>query len=198
MRIIFMGSPDFAVPSLEALVGAGHEIPRPIAAAAAAPGAARQTADRSAERARRWHRSVHAGRLKTTRSRRVRGARCRSGRRRGLWADPAAADPRGAARRLHQCPCGTAGPGARRGADQRAIVAGDPVSGVTIMRMDEGLDTGPMLLRRELMIDGKNAGQATESLRDWERSLARMACCPGSAGAPARRRHHLRGEGSQG
>jgi methionyl-tRNA formyltransferase len=26
MRIIFMGSPDFAVPSLDALVGAGHEI----------------------------------------------------------------------------------------------------------------------------------------------------------------------------
>ena len=28
---------------------------------------------------------------------------------------------------------------------QRAILAGDEVSGVTIMRMDEGLDTGPML-----------------------------------------------------
>src|SRR5438309_10341769 len=26
MRIVFMGSPDFAVPSLEALVEAGHEI----------------------------------------------------------------------------------------------------------------------------------------------------------------------------
>src|SRR5918998_152776 len=26
MRIIFMGSPDFAVPSLEALVDAGHEV----------------------------------------------------------------------------------------------------------------------------------------------------------------------------
>ncbi len=26
MRIIFMGSPDFAVPSLEALVAAGHEV----------------------------------------------------------------------------------------------------------------------------------------------------------------------------
>ncbi|MGI8704905.1 MAG: methionyl-tRNA formyltransferase, partial [Sphingomicrobium sp.] len=26
MRIVFMGSPDFAVPSLDALVGAGHEI----------------------------------------------------------------------------------------------------------------------------------------------------------------------------
>ena len=57
----------------------------------------------------------------------------------------------------------------------RAILAGDAVSGVTIMQMDEGLDTGPMLLRRELTIDGKNAGQVTremaelgaEALIDW-------------------------------
>ncbi|MFL6752424.1 MAG: methionyl-tRNA formyltransferase, partial [Sphingomicrobium sp.] len=47
---------------------------------------------------------------------------------------------------------------------QRAILAGDDVSGVTVMRMDEGLDTGPMLLKRELNIRGKNAGQVTEEL----------------------------------
>ena len=47
---------------------------------------------------------------------------------------------------------------------QRAILAGDEVSGVTIMRMDEGLDTGPMLLKRELDIRGKNAGQVTEEM----------------------------------
>jgi methionyl-tRNA formyltransferase len=32
------------------------------------------------------------------------------------------------------------------------------------MRMDEGLDTGPMLLARELDIRGKNAGQVTEEM----------------------------------
>src|SRR5439155_18465195 len=47
---------------------------------------------------------------------------------------------------------------------QRAILAGDEVSGVTIMKMDEGLDTGPMLLRRELDIHSKNAGQVTDEL----------------------------------
>src|SRR5207248_5015517 len=47
---------------------------------------------------------------------------------------------------------------------QRAILAGDEVSGVTIMKMDEGLDTGPMLLRRELDIRKKNAGQVTEEI----------------------------------
>jgi methionyl-tRNA formyltransferase len=32
---------------------------------------------------------------------------------------------------------------------QHAILAGDPVTGVTVIRMDEGLDTGPELARRE-------------------------------------------------
>jgi len=32
------------------------------------------------------------------------------------------------------------------------------------MRMDAGLDTGPMLLKRELDIRGKNAGQVTQEL----------------------------------
>jgi methionyl-tRNA formyltransferase len=32
------------------------------------------------------------------------------------------------------------------------------------MQMDEGLDTGPMLLKRELPISGKNAGQVTEEM----------------------------------
>lgn len=35
---------------------------------------------------------------------------------------------------------------------QRAIEAGDRTSGITIMQMDEGLDTGPMLSARELPI----------------------------------------------
>jgi methionyl-tRNA formyltransferase len=49
---------------------------------------------------------------------------------------------------------------------QRAILAGDEVSGVTIMKMDEGLDTGPMLLKRELEIHQKNAGQVTAELAE--------------------------------
>jgi methionyl-tRNA formyltransferase len=47
---------------------------------------------------------------------------------------------------------------------QRAILSGDEKSGVTIMKMDEGLDTGSMLLKRELDIRGKNAGQVTDEL----------------------------------
>jgi methionyl-tRNA formyltransferase len=47
---------------------------------------------------------------------------------------------------------------------QRAIFAGDEISGVTLMQMDEGLDTGPMLARQTLDIRHKNAGQVTEEM----------------------------------
>jgi methionyl-tRNA formyltransferase len=49
---------------------------------------------------------------------------------------------------------------------QRAILAGDTISGVTIMQMDVGLDTGPMLLIRKLTVDRKNTGQVTEEMAD--------------------------------
>ncbi len=37
---------------------------------------------------------------------------------------------------------------------QRAIMAGDPVTGVQVMRMSEGLDEGPILSTAEVFIDG--------------------------------------------
>lgn len=42
---------------------------------------------------------------------------------------------------------------------QRAILAGDETTGVTIMRMEEGLDTGPMLAQWPVMVDRKTAGE---------------------------------------
>jgi len=47
---------------------------------------------------------------------------------------------------------------------QRAILAGDEVTGVTIMQMEAGLDTGPMLLKRVVEIADKNTAQLTEEL----------------------------------
>ncbi|HEX8757522.1 MAG TPA: methionyl-tRNA formyltransferase [Steroidobacteraceae bacterium] len=41
---------------------------------------------------------------------------------------------------------------------ERAILAGDETTGVTIMLMDEGLDTGPALLQRPLAIDPADTG----------------------------------------
>jgi methionyl-tRNA formyltransferase len=50
---------------------------------------------------------------------------------------------------------------------QRAILAGDTRSGITIMRMDEGLDTGPCLLQRAIEIPARGtAGALTEALAD--------------------------------
>lgn len=46
---------------------------------------------------------------------------------------------------------------------QRAILAGDLETGVTIMQMDEGLDTGAMLLKTKVAIDDRDT---THSLHD--------------------------------
>ncbi len=48
---------------------------------------------------------------------------------------------------------------------QRAILAGDATTGITIMQMDEGLDTGPVLLREAIPIGAKTtAGELTQQL----------------------------------
>jgi methionyl-tRNA formyltransferase len=50
---------------------------------------------------------------------------------------------------------------------QRAIEAGDVVSGVAIMQMDAGLDTGPVVSKREVAIDpGETAGSLSIKLAD--------------------------------
>jgi methionyl-tRNA formyltransferase len=51
---------------------------------------------------------------------------------------------------------------------QRALLAGDPITGVTIMRMEAGLDTGPKLLSRFIPIDARDNAQ---SLHDKLASL---------------------------
>jgi methionyl-tRNA formyltransferase len=47
---------------------------------------------------------------------------------------------------------------------QRAILAGDDATGVAIMQMEKGLDTGPMRLVRSTPVDGKTAGELTDEL----------------------------------
>lgn len=50
---------------------------------------------------------------------------------------------------------------------QRAILAGDRRTGVCIMQMDDGLDTGAVLCRREIVIDTEDtAGSLTEKLAE--------------------------------
>jgi methionyl-tRNA formyltransferase len=169
MRIIFMGSPEFAVPTLEALVGAGHDVaavytqpPRP---------AGRGKADRPTAvelRARALGLEVRSPRsLKGEEERAAFAA---------LDADiavvaayglilpqPILDAPRFGCLNVHASLL----PRWRGAAPvQRAIMAGDEMTGVTIMRMEAGLDTGPMLLEREVAIDRKNAAQLTEELAE--------------------------------
>jgi methionyl-tRNA formyltransferase len=57
----------------------------------------------------------------------------------------------------------------------RAILAGDSKTGVCIMRMDAGLDTGPVLLRRELEIGPRETAGDLESRLAHEGALAIVA-----------------------
>lgn len=41
---------------------------------------------------------------------------------------------------------------------QRAIMAGDTVTGITTIRLDEGMDTGPILLKQEVPVESDDTG----------------------------------------
>ncbi len=49
---------------------------------------------------------------------------------------------------------------------QRAILAGDKETGVTIMQMERGLDTGPMLSEARISIGRETAGELTQNLAE--------------------------------
>src|SRR5690349_6710972 len=167
MRIIFMGSPDFAVPSLDGLVEAGHEV---VAAYAQPPRpAGRGKADRKTavhERAEQLGIEVRTPRTlrdaeEQERFRRLDADLAVVAAYGLILPEPILEAPRQGCINVHASLL----PGWRGAAPiQRAILAGDTVSGVTIMRVDEGLDTGPMLLKCELDIRGKSAGQVTEEM----------------------------------
>jgi methionyl-tRNA formyltransferase len=167
LRIVFMGSPDFAVPSLNALVEAGHKV---VAAYSQPP---RPAGRGKGERKTAVHERAEALGIEVRTPRTLRDAE-EQARFRALDADlavvaayglilpkPILEAPKGGCVNVHASLL----PRWRGAAPiQRAILAGDEVSGVTIMRMEEGLDTGPMFLKRPLNIRGKNAGQVTEEL----------------------------------
>jgi methionyl-tRNA formyltransferase len=167
LKIVFMGSPDFAVPSLDALVAAGHEV---VAVYAQPP---RPAGRGKADRKTAVHERAEALGIEVRTPRTLRDA-AEQERFRALQADlgvvaayglilPAAIleAPKMGCVNIHASLL----PRWRGAAPiQRAILAGDEVSGVTIMQMDEGLDTGPMLLKREISLVGKTSGQAIEEM----------------------------------
>ncbi len=168
MRLVFMGTPPFAARALEALIQAGHDLscvytqpPRP------------------AGRGHRESRSaVHE--CAAARGIEVRApARLKDPAEHAAFAaldaevavvaayglilpKPVLVAPRQGCLNIHASLL----PRWRGAAPiQRAILAGDRESGVTIMRMDEGLDTGPMLLRESLTLgENMTAGDLHDAL----------------------------------
>ena len=155
-RLVFMGTAEFAVPALERLVEAGHEIravytqpPRPagrggrmrrspVHVAAARLGLAVETPSRLrdpvvAERFRAW-----AAELAVVAAYGL------------LLPAPILAAPRLGCINLHASLL----PRWRGAAPvERAILAGDSHTGVSIFLMDTGLDTGPLLATRAVPIE---------------------------------------------
>lgn len=167
MRIIYMGTPDFAVPALVALAKAGHEIvgvysqpPRP---------AGRGKALRpSPVQAQAEQMSIEVRTPTSLKDAEVQSAFAALNAdvavvaAYGLILPRAVLDaPRFGCLNIHASLL----PRWRGAAPiQRAILSGDNVTGVTIMNMEAGLDTGPMRAKHVTPIEDKTAGTLTEEL----------------------------------
>ncbi|MEE8444339.1 MAG: methionyl-tRNA formyltransferase [Alphaproteobacteria bacterium] len=155
LKLVFMGTPDIAVPALGALIAAGHDIacvysqpprpagrgqrarPSPVHAAAEARGiAVRCPASLKGPDASGDFAALGADAAVVVAY--------------GLILPKAVLDaPRLGCFNAHMSLL----PRWRGAAPiQRAIMAGDPETGVSIMQMDEGLDTGPVVLSANLPI----------------------------------------------
>ncbi len=156
MRIIFMGTPDYAAPTLEALHQAGHEIvavysqpPRPAGRRGpeVLPSPVHRTAERLGipvftpkslrnEEEQAAFRALEADAAVVVAYGLILPKAILDAPRLGAWNGHASLLPRW------------------RGAApiQRAIIAGDTETGVMIMKMDEGLDTGPVALTQTVAI----------------------------------------------
>ncbi len=175
MRIVFMGTPDFSVPVLQALAQAGHEIaavycqpPRPAGRGKKdRPSAVQRCAEGLGLTVR------HPKSLKTPEAQAEFA---------GLQADVAVVVAYGLI--LPQAVLDAPKHGCLnihasllprwRGAApiHRAIMAGDAETGVCIMQMEAGLDTGPVLLRRSLTI---GTTETTGELHDRLSALGAIA-----------------------
>ncbi|WP_432346564.1 methionyl-tRNA formyltransferase [Shinella yambaruensis] len=169
LRIIFMGTPDFSVPTLEALAEAGHEIvavysqpPRPagrrglelvkspvhqaaerLGLPVFTPLNFREEADRAAFRALKADVAVVVAYGLLLPEAILTGTRL------GCYNGHASLLPRW------------------RGAApiQRAIMAGDAETGMMVMQMEKGLDTGPVALTHRVVIgDTMTAGELHDTL----------------------------------
>ncbi len=186
MRIAFMGTPPFAVPTLAALHAAGHEI---VAVYTQPPRPAQRGKKLQQSAVHLWA-EAHGLPVRTPKSLRTEEAQ---GEFAALDLDVAVVaayglilpqaileSPREGCLNVH----GSILPRWRGAAPvQRAILAGDTETGVTIMQMDAGLDTGGMRLIGRTPVAGKSAGELTDELAAMGAALmvevlADLSACP--------------------
>jgi methionyl-tRNA formyltransferase len=170
MRIVFMGTPDFAVPTLAAVMAAGHEV------AAVYTRAPRPAGRGMAERKSPVHLHAEGAGVEVLTPRSLREAD-----RQQAFADhradvgvvvayglilpePVLEAPRCGCLNLHA----SALPRWRGAAPiARAVIAGDPATAASIMRMDAGLDTGPVCLAEAIPIGpDMTAGELHDALAE--------------------------------
>jgi len=185
MRVVFMGTPAFAVPSLDALASAGHELLAVVAQPDRPAGrgqALREPATKVWARARGvpvlQPEKVRDGKLAAELAALRPDALCVAAYGRILGKDLVELAPHGAVN-VH----GSILPRYRGAAPiQWAIASGDAETGVSIMQMDEGLDTGDVLLQRVLPV---GPADTAESLGPRLAALGGVALAEALAGLAA-------------
>jgi methionyl-tRNA formyltransferase len=168
MRIIFMGTPDFAVPALDALVAAGHD----VAAVYSQPPRPGGRRGRELTPGPVHRRALDLG-IEVRHPLSLKGAEEQEAFT-ALNADVAVVAAYGLIlpRAVLDAPVhgclnlhGSILPRWRGAAPiQRAILAGDTQTGVDIMQMEAGLDTGPVRASVRTEVAGKTAGALTVEL----------------------------------
>lgn len=167
MKIIFMGTPEFSVPVLQALVDAGHDVVASYSQPPRRAGRGKSlTPSPVQERAEALGIAVRAPvSLRDPEAQAefaAFGAEVAVVAAYGLILPRAVLDaPARGCLNVHASLL----PRWRGAAPiQRAILAGDAETGVCIMQMEAGLDTGPVLLREATPAAGKTAGALTDEL----------------------------------
>lgn len=169
MRLAFMGTPEFAVPSLDALVAAGHEVvavytqpPRPANRGKMLTPSAVQTRAEELGLSVRSPLSLRNAEAQAEFAELDLDAAIVAAY--GLILPQAILDaPKFGCLNVH----GSLLPRWRGAAPvQRAILAGDRTTGVMVMQMEAGLDTGPVRATTEIEIGRKTTGELTTELAE--------------------------------
>lgn len=169
MRLAFMGTPEFAVPSLDALVAAGHEVaavytqpPRPANRGKKLTPSAVQTRAEELGLPVRSPLSLRSAEAQAQFAALDLDAAIVAAY--GLILPQAVLDaPKFGCLNVH----GSLLPRWRGAAPvQRAILAGDQTTGVMVMQMEAGLDTGPVRATTEIEVGSKTTGELTAELAE--------------------------------